>query len=205
MKLFKKNHTNFFEMLENHTRLLHETYQDLVQYFDHPEERKTLGERIRLREREADDIRLILIDQLHQTLITPFDREDIFSLSRDIDDVLDAAKNTVEEMQIFKVEPSPELILMAKILERGTLEIYEAMNNLKQHPRVAKDHAVNAKRTENHIHHVYLEALAKLFDDSDNNVGLVFKMREIYRHMNRSADRCDEAANRILDIIVKIE
>ena len=58
------------------------------------------------------------------------DREDIFSLSREIDDVLDAAKSTVEEMQVFKVEPSPELIVMAKILERGTLEIDEAANRI---------------------------------------------------------------------------
>jgi uncharacterized protein Yka (UPF0111/DUF47 family) len=58
------------------------------------------------------------------------DREDIFSLSREIDDVLAAAKSTIEEMQVFKAEPSPELIVMAKILERGTLEIDEAANRI---------------------------------------------------------------------------
>ena len=50
-------------------------------------------------EQEADDIRRILIDELNRTFITPMDREDIFALSRAIDDVLDHAKNTVKEMQ----------------------------------------------------------------------------------------------------------
>ena len=57
-------------------------------------------------EKEADEVRRILIDVLNHTFVTPFDREDIFTLSRTIDDVLDYAYSTVIEMEILKVEPT---------------------------------------------------------------------------------------------------
>ena len=48
-----------------------------------------------LKEKEADEVRRILIDELNRTFVTPFDREDIFALSRSIDDVIDYADTTV--------------------------------------------------------------------------------------------------------------
>ena len=64
-------------------------------------------------EKEADEARRILIDELNRTFVTPFDREDIFTLSRTIDDVLDYAYSTVSEMEILKVEPTPFMQRMA--------------------------------------------------------------------------------------------
>jgi uncharacterized protein Yka (UPF0111/DUF47 family) len=61
------------------------------------------AEQVKDIETEADDLRRIIIDHLNQTFITPIDREDIFSLSRAIDDVMDYACSTVYEMQIYKV------------------------------------------------------------------------------------------------------
>ena len=57
-------------------------------------------------EKDADEVRRILIDDLNRTFVTPMDREDIFALSRAIDDVMDYAYTTVEEMQILDVEPN---------------------------------------------------------------------------------------------------
>jgi len=203
--IFKRSHIDFFQNLIDHSRLVYEGYRTLTRYMKEPGDRAALAEEVFQTERAADDLRRILIDRLNRTLITPIDREDLFSLSREIDTVLDAAKNTVEEMRIFQVDPVPELVLMAEIMERGTLELHEAFKNLHKYPGVAREHAINAKRTENHMHHVYLEALAKLFNRSDLPAGHIMKMREIFRHLNRSSDRCDEAANLLLNTIVKLE
>src|SRR5512141_3182942 len=59
---------------------------------------------LREKEKQADEARRILIDELNRTFVTPFDREDIFALSGAIDDVLDYAYSTVDEMVVFKVE-----------------------------------------------------------------------------------------------------
>ncbi|HNW94449.1 MAG TPA: DUF47 family protein [bacterium] len=206
MRLFgigsKRKSADFYDLLQQHARVVHEAYRLLPEYMQRKP--KELADRIYACEREADDLRRILIDELNQTLITPFDREDIYAVSMEVDNVVDAAKSTVEEMNLFAVSGNDYLAQMAHVLEEATLEIYESLKNLKQHPNVAKEHAVRAKTAENHMHHIYLEALAKLFDSSES-AGYMFKMREIYRHLNRSADRCDEAANSLLNIIVKLE
>jgi len=201
-KLFKKKKTDFYELLEKHSKIVYEGNKLLRQFMDDSNRDDSIAEQIYSYEREADEIRRILIDSLNQTLITPFDRQDIFGLSREIDNLIDYAKSAVEEINLFRIKPNEHLINMTRVLEKGTLELYEAITNLKQHLNIAKEHAVEAKKTENYMHHLYLEALADLYNNN-NEASYMLKMREIYRHLNRSSDRCDEAANFILDIIVK--
>ena len=57
-----------------------------------------IAEELSLKEKDADEVRRILIDELNRTFVTPFDREDIFALSRSIDDVMDYADSTVSEI-----------------------------------------------------------------------------------------------------------
>jgi hypothetical protein len=158
------------------------------------------------KEKEADEARRILIDELNKTFITPFDREDIFSLSRTIDDVLDYAYSTVSEMQILKVKPTPYMQRMASLLRDAAYELSMAVNSLEDHPAVSNDHAQRAKALENRVEGVYREALADLFSGAEDlkHVVMMLKLREVYRHMSNAADRGDEAANVIADIVVKI-
>jgi len=193
--------TDFYKMLVDHAKTVYDAYAILVKSLASGDGES--AERVYFLEREADDLRRILIDQLNRTLITPFDREDIYGLSRAVDDIIDAAQRTVEELHVFQVKPNEDLVAMAKVLEKGTLEIYDALKNMKEYPAVALEHAKAAKATENQIHHIYLKSLANLFDTPEHSAGYMFKMRELYRHLNRSADSCDEAANIITDIIIK--
>jgi uncharacterized protein Yka (UPF0111/DUF47 family) len=198
----KKSSPDFYSLLVDHAEKVYQAYTILVRSLESGD--GETAEKIHFLEREADDLRMVLIDGLNRTLITPFDREDIFALSRAVDEVIDAANRTVEELEIFRVKANDDLVAMAKVLEKGTLEIYDALKNMKQYPAVALEHAKAAKATENQIHHIYLKSLADLFDNPENSPGYMLKMREIYRHLNRSADNCDEAANIISDIIIKM-
>ena len=157
------------------------------------------------KEKEADEVRRILIDELNKTFITPFDREDIFSLSRTIDDVLDYAYSTESEMEILKVKPTPYMQRMASLLRDAAYELSMAVNNLEEHPGVSNDHAQRAKALENRVEGVYREALADLFSGAEDikHVVKMLKLREVYRHLSNAADRGDEAANVIADIVVK--
>jgi uncharacterized protein Yka (UPF0111/DUF47 family) len=71
---------------------------------------------------------------------------------------------------------------------------------------VASTHAVRAKALENQVETVYREALVDLFEGIEDvrDVVRVLKMREVYRHLSNAADRGDEAANIIGDIVVKM-
>jgi len=157
-------------------------------------------------EKDADEIRRILIEDLNRTFVTPMDREDIFALSRAIDDVADYAYTTVEEMRLLDVEPTGFMRRMVSLLQDAAAEIHLAMLRLKEHPGVASEHASRAKALENRVERVYREALADLFSGPEDvhHVIEMLKAREIYRHLSNCADRGDEAANVIHNIVVKI-
>ena len=157
-------------------------------------------------EKEADELRRILVDELNRTFVTPMDREDIFALSRAIDDILDYGDSTVEEMVILDVSPNEHLHRMASLLKDAATEIHLATLRLEDHPSVAYEHAMRAKALENRVETIYREALADLFEGpaTCEHIIEMLKLRELYRHLSNSADRGDEAANVITDIVVKM-
>ena len=121
------------------------------------------GAELTRKEKEADEVRRILIDELNRTFITPFDREDIFALSRAIDDVIDYAYSTLSEMEILKVKPTQYMVRIASLLRDAAFELLQAVDRLGDHPGVASEHAQRAKALENRVEDVYREALADLF------------------------------------------
>lgn len=199
----KKKQNRFVELLVMQAKYAVEGMEALREYIHKPDE--ALARKVSKIEKEADEVRRILIDELNHTFVTPFDREDIFALSLTIDDVLDYADTTVEELVMFKVAPNKYIDRMVSLLADAATELYRAVLRLEDHPSVANDHAVRAKALENRVEQVYREALAHLFDKPDSLEGVmeILKLREIFRHLSNAADRGDEAANVIGDIIVK--
>lgn len=170
-----------------------------------PDHAKTV-DAVRRCEEDADEIRRILISELNRTFVTPMDREDISALSRAIDDIMDYAWSTVQEMELLHVTPTPYLQRMVSLLHEAAREVHLAMLRIKDHPEVASEHAQRAKALENRVEHVYREALADLFEGpaGPKRVITILKMREVYRHLSNAADRGDAAANIISDIVVKM-
>jgi uncharacterized protein Yka (UPF0111/DUF47 family) len=136
--------------------------------------------------------------------VTPIDREDLFGLSRAIDDVLDYAYSTTNEMDILEVLPNAYLRSMAEMLHNAAEEIHLAIERLEQHPNVADTHAVRVKSIENSMETLYAEALAALFKGPKNldEVVTMLKLREIYRHMFHAVGSAEQAAYIIGDIVV---
>ena len=203
IRFWRKRRSRFLDLLTEQAKYAVAGSEALVEYMRNPSE-DTAGQVARI-ETAADETRRILIDELNRTFVTPFDREDIYALSLTIDDVLDYANTTVDEMVILKVAPNSFLQRMASLLADAAREIYLGVTELIEHPHVASDHAVRAKALENRIESVYREALGSMFSqpaDLDYVVAML-KLREIYRHMSNAADRGDQAANTISDIVVK--
>lgn len=203
MGLFKKRKNIFIRLIHDQAALTYEGLDALNIYFENHDPK--LVEFITKKEKEADEARRILIDELNRTFVTPFDREDIFSLSRAIDDVLDYAYSTADEMVIFDVKATPFMQRISSLLRDAANELLQAVDRLEQNPHVAGDHAQRAKALENRVEEIYREALADLFQDSNdqNHMIMILKLREVYRHLSNAADRGDEAANVIADIVVK--
>ncbi|NPV55052.1 MAG: DUF47 family protein [Anaerolineae bacterium] len=204
-KIFKRKPNKFLQLLLEQTKLTMQGLELLTRYLK--KRNSDIAKEIHDTEHTADEMRRILIEELMNTFATPFDREDIFSLSRAIDDVLDYANTTVEEMEILDVSPTPPMVNMATLLYEASREFELAIERLQtNHLKVAGDHAQGAKAIENQVEVVYREALADLFQEPKNlkHMMTILKVREIYRHLSNAADREDEAANIVADIVMKM-
>ena len=202
--LFKKRRNIFIKLIHDQASLTFDALDALNTYFENNDPQ--LVDFITRKEKEADEARRILIDELNRTFVTPFDREDIFALSRAIDDVLDYAYSTVNEMVIFEVEATSFMQRISSLLRDAAYELLQAVDRLENNPHVSGEHAQRAKALENRVEDVYREALADLFNGKSdpNHMITILKLREVYRHLSNAADRGDEAANVIADIVVKI-
>jgi uncharacterized protein len=156
-------------------------------------------------EREADAVRRSLIQELNRTFVTPIDREDLFGLSRAIDDVLDYAYSTTNELDILNVKPNKYLRAMAQLLLLSAQELQKAMEQLEYQPKQVDIHVMRAKAIENRMDQLYAKALADLFNNPRDLADVVemLKLREIYRHMYHAIGSAEQAANVISDIRVK--
>jgi len=205
-EFFKPRQDNFIRLLIEQASLTMQGLETLQEFVDSPDPKREVAKRLTQIEKDADEVRRILIDELNRTFITPIDREDLFSLSRAIDDVLDYAHTTVDEMVILNVKSNSYLQRMVSLLRDAAYELHAACLRLKEHPSVAAEHAVRAKALENRVEQVYREAVAALFSGPQDLKDIVemLKLREIYRHLSNCADRGDEAANIIGDVVVKM-
>ena len=197
-RIFPKG-VSFYLRLSDQAAKTLEGIEALVVFVENPT--KENAKSVRDIEREADVLRRVLVEDLHQTYVTPMDREDIYALSRAIDDIVDYANSTVDEMEIYEVASDEHLRAMVEILGKAAREIADAVKILETYPAIAMEHSVKAKFYENAMEKAYHTALADLFKKTDTVYML--KMREIYRHLSNAADRSDEAANIICSIVMK--
>jgi predicted phosphate transport protein (TIGR00153 family) len=156
-------------------------------------------------EHQGDAITHQIFGQLHRSVITPFDREDIALLAHSLDDVTDFIHAAADAMLLYKVErPTRRAKELAEIAVQAVAEVEKAvseMNDRAGRNRLLK-RCVEINRLENIGDTVYRSAMAELFDDSADMAGLI-KWREIYDHMESVIDRCEDIANTLEGVSIK--
>ncbi len=200
---FSRKPNRFIEYLHQQAVLGVEATEALTDYMNKPNKKN--AQRVRQLEKDADEVRRILVDELNRTFVTPIDREDLYALSRAIDDILDDTWFTINEIDILEVAPNEHLQEMAQRLRRGAEEIKLAIDRLERHPGVASTHAIRARGIKNDLETLYAKALADLFRKPKDleNVITMLKLREIYRHLFHAGGRIGDAADIIDDVVVK--
>ena len=176
----------------------------LCEIMEHPmdgERRGDLIESIGKLEKRGDEIRRSIIGELRDTFVTPLDREDIYALSKSVDDILDYADSTVKVLIAYNVEPTPEMVQMVDALREGASFICGAIGHIMTDVEQSMTHMIAAKKLENRMEELYRRANAELFDQTD--IHFIFKVREVYRHLSNAADRVDEAADIVGSILIK--
>ena len=195
----------FFALFEQGTQnavKIAQQLKDLVYIWENVKERVGV---INDLEHQGDAITHQIFEQLHRTIITPFDREDIALLAHSLDDVIDFIHAAADAMLLYKVErPTHRAKEMVDIVVEAVGEVERAVSEI--HDRIGRKQLLNRcveiNRLENMGDSVFRSAMAELFDDSADFAGLI-KWREIYKHMESVIDRCEDIANILEGVAIK--
>lgn len=199
--MFKhKESLNFYGILTQQAQVIRDTVDALCKFCENPTQEN--GDFVKTKEKEADQIRYQLVEDINRTFITPIDRDDLFRLSSSIDDLADYAWTTVKDLRIYDIAPDENLLSMAKILLQMADGLLVCVQNLEKNRALVSSEATKVKKLENTLNARYHESIAELFTSDDFKK--ILKYREIYSHMNHASDKGDISADILLDIIVKL-
>lgn len=203
---FKSEDEKFFQMFEEAADILHQgavLMNDMMDKHDTIETR--LNELIQI-ERKGDTVTEQIIDKLNETFMTPFDREDIYSLARELDEILDSVCSTVEKMVIYETgKPNEEFKEMVKIFVSATGNVKDAvfsLSKMKKNTSSIMTLCNEIKKYESEGDKIYRLGVADLFKNSQEAI-TVIKWKEVFEQLETALDRCEKIAKLIRGVVVK--
>ncbi|MEV0588466.1 DUF47 family protein [Nonomuraea sp. NPDC050310] len=158
-------------------------------------------EQMRAIEHLGDEERRRLVDELRDALVTPIDREDLFRLSRSIDDVLDSLRDFVRESHLYRV---PDQIRFSPLLDQvitGIDALENAVRDLASRPSAVVHDALEAKKVGGAIRRMYQYEISRIF--SGELTAEAMKERELVRRLEIVGMAIGEAADAIADGAMK--
>ena len=134
--------------------------------------------------------------------MTPLDREDIHSLARSLDDVMDAIDASAAIVRLYGIEVvRPDARELARIILLSTEEVVKAMKALERRKGVAEP-AVEINRLENEADRAHQGSVRRLFEEERDPIAIM-KWKEILDFLEDATDRCEDVANAVEGIVVK--
>lgn len=187
----------FFDLFEQHAQRTRGAAGLLVQMVREPCDLEQMAERVKGVEHLGDEITHTVIERLHQTFITPMDRDDIHRLISRMDDVLDLVWASAERIWLYRLKRmEPEMVQLADVLLRATGEMGSAARGLRdlRDRKTLIAHCTEINRLENEGDAILRRAVARLFEDGSDPIHVI-KCKEIYDNLENAIDRCEDVAN----------
>jgi predicted phosphate transport protein (TIGR00153 family) len=158
--------------------------------------------RIKDVEHACDTLTHEITTKLNKSFITPFDREDIYTLAVALDDICDYIDAGARAIVMYDIrEFSDEARQLARIIRDLGTAIKSAVSMLKK-PNGINAHFVEIHRLENEADDVYFQAIGKLFKDASDPIHVI-KLKELYEILENATDRAESVANIIESIVLK--
>jgi len=158
------------------------------------------ADEVRACEHRADESKRALWRALRDAFSPPMDAEDLFSLSADLDEVLNGAKDLVREMEVMAMEPDEPIREMAVLLSEAVEQLATALGRIGGHDD-ATEPADAAIKCQRKLEHRYRSAMSALLEVSE--VREVIGRREAYRRLSRIGDQVHRVAERVWYAVVK--
>jgi uncharacterized protein len=156
-------------------------------------------------EHQADDVAHTVIDQLNKTFITPFDREDIHALTKQLDDITDMVDNILNRMRVYNIiAVDKNLVEFSVVIEQSVRAVARAVGGLRhiKNSQAVFEACVEINRLENVGDTMRDRVLSELFATAKDPI-MVIKWKDIYQDAETVLDVCEDVAHVVDSIMVK--
>ncbi len=164
--------------------------------------RETIAKQMREVEHACDESTHEIMRKLNSTFVTPFDREDIYSLASGLDDCMDLMEEAADLIVLYKIDELPTAVAdQIEVLQRCAELTSAAMPRLRSMKDLS-DYWVEINRLENQADRVYRKLLGDLMDNATDAIALI-KVKEVVAELEAAADAFEKVANYVETIAVK--
>jgi len=195
----------FFTYFTEHAGLVVQGAAELKAMMDDLGQAEGRARNIKTIENKADTVTHQTIQLLHQTFITPIDRDEIHRLITKMDDILDLMEDVSQSVFLYDIRKIPdeakrlaEICVVCAGEVKAAVELLDNMGNAEKIMKICAE----IDRHETSADQVLRSAMAKLFRSEPDTRELI-KLKEVYEHLETVTDKCEDVANIIEGIVLE--
>jgi predicted phosphate transport protein (TIGR00153 family) len=205
LRIFPREES-FFDLFDAATGSVAEAaslLRDMVDDFVDPEMK---AKRLAEQEHEGDRVTRAILSRLNSTFVTPFDREDIYDLATQLDDVTDAIEAAADMLVLHKVlEPIEPVREQARLLDEASRVTAEGLRHLR---KLAQDELraywIRINELENQADRLYRRARADLYAfEGEHPARYVLVWKDIIEQLEEAMDALEHVAHTVESIVLK--
>lgn len=205
MAIGKKKEDQFFAMFKDFAGALDEMGENLHQIISNYRNVERAIADMKMTESECDVKSHGILKELNESFITPFDREDIFAIANQMDDLADYMEDAASKLQIYDVvSVRNDAVEMGNLINDVTSEVRGLFETLPYKKRNEETFAaiIEINRLENLGDDVFRRALGKLFRDETDPIEII-KWKDIFENLEDTLDACEHLADTVRGVLVK--
>jgi predicted phosphate transport protein (TIGR00153 family) len=153
-------------------------------------------------EQEGDRITHEIVKRLNTTFVTPIDREDIYGLATQMDDIVDFTEEAADFLGLYKIEaPMEQAGALTKVLVAACEQLATGLENLREFKDLDR-YWIEIHRLENEGDRISRDAVASLFSNGIDPM-IVIRWKDIFAVLENAIDATETAAQIIEGIVIK--
>lgn len=161
-----------------------------------------LGREILKAEQEGDRITHNIVQRLNSTFVTPIDREDIYGLATQMDDIVDFTEEAADFLGLYKIEaPMEQAQALTKVLVASCEQLAMGLENLPSFKDLDK-YWIEIHRLENDGDRISRDAVASLFSNGIDPM-VVIRWKDMFGVLEEAIDATETAAQILEGIVIK--
>jgi predicted phosphate transport protein (TIGR00153 family) len=161
-----------------------------------------LGREILKAEQEGDRITHDIVQRLNSTFVTPIDREDIYGLATQMDDIVDYTEEAADFLALYKIEaPMSQAQDLTKVLVQACEQLAACLEHLPDFKDLEK-YWIEIHRLENDGDRISRDAVASLFSNGIDPM-VVIRWKDMFAVLENAIDSTETAAQIIEGIVIK--